>query len=84
LLVFEQLAQKPFEMKTLTDTYLFFYSMLLASNPDCGITFDAFIEACESDADLPKAFGAQLEAATSVNSQFPKEKPSGVKKKRVK
>lgn len=82
LLVFERLTGKPFEVRTLTDTYLFFYSMLLANSPECGITFEGFVDACEADRSLPDAFTRCVDAVATVNRQFPEEK--AVKKKRAK
>ena len=29
--------------------YVFFYSMLLANNPECTLTFDQFIDECDED-----------------------------------
>ena len=34
LFIFEQITNKSFEIKTLLDNYIFFYSMILASNKD--------------------------------------------------
>lgn len=34
LFIFEQITGKAFEIKTLLDNYIFFYSMILANNPD--------------------------------------------------
>jgi hypothetical protein len=81
LCVFERLAGQPFEVRTLTDTYLFFYSMLLANNPDCGITFEDFVSACDADRSLPEVFTRCMDSAIAVNRQFPEEKE--VKKKRA-
>ncbi|MDR2138268.1 MAG: hypothetical protein LBP50_01770 [Tannerella sp.] len=84
LFVFERLAQKSFEVRTLTDTYLFFYSMLLAGSPECGITFDSFVESCEADAGLSEVFSECVRSAVRVGRQFPEEPEEAVKKKRAK
>ena len=34
LFIFEQITGRPFKIETLMDNYLFYYSMLLANNPD--------------------------------------------------
>lgn len=49
LFIFEQLSGKSFTLETLLDQYIFFYSMILANNPECTITFDQFIDVCDED-----------------------------------
>ena len=49
LFIFEQLSGKSFTLETLLDQYIFFYSMILANNPECTLTFDQFIDECDED-----------------------------------
>ena len=49
LFIFEQITGKPFEIKTLLDNYVFFYSMILANNQDTPILWDDFIDAIDND-----------------------------------
>ena len=49
LFIFEQITGKPFEIKTLLDHYLLFYSMILANNNDDIIQWDDFIDALDKD-----------------------------------
>lgn len=49
LFIFEQITGKPFEIKTLLDNYVFFYSMVLANNQDKPILWDDFIDAIDND-----------------------------------
>lgn len=49
LFIFEQITKKPFEIKTLLDNYIFFYSMILANNPDDVLDWNVFIDALDSD-----------------------------------
>ena len=49
LFIFEQITGKAFEIKTLLDNYIFFYSMILANNPDNILDWNVFIDALESD-----------------------------------
>ena len=44
LFIYEQITGKAFELKTITDEYLFFYCVLLANNPDSSLTFEELIE----------------------------------------
>ena len=53
LFIFEQICNKPFEIKTLLDNYVFFYSLLLASNKNKEVpSFDEFIDALDNDKTL--------------------------------
>ena len=49
LFIFVQLFGKAFEIKTLLDNYIFFYSMILANNPDNILDWNVFIDALDSD-----------------------------------
>ena len=46
LFIYEQITGKAFELKTITDEYLFF---LMANNPDSSLTFEELIEAVDED-----------------------------------
>lgn len=52
LFIFEQITNKPFKIETLLDNYIFFYSMLLASNRDNVLQWDDFIDALDADRTL--------------------------------
>lgn len=52
LFIFEQITKKPFEIKSLLDNYIFFYSMIIANNPDDIIEWDDFIDALDNDKNL--------------------------------
>lgn len=52
LFIFEQITGKPFEIKTLLDNYIFFYSMILANNPDNVLDWDEFLDALDGDKEL--------------------------------
>lgn len=52
LFIFEQITGKPFEIKTLLDNYIFFYSMILANNTENPIQWDDFINAIDNDKKL--------------------------------
>lgn len=48
LFIFEQITKKPFEMNTLLDNYVFFYSIILANNEDV-LEWNEFIDALDND-----------------------------------
>lgn len=52
LFIFEQITGKPFEIKTLLDNYIFFYSLILANNPDNPLQWEEFLEAIDNDSNL--------------------------------
>lgn len=53
LFIFEQITNRPFEIKTLLDNYIFFYSMILASNKDKEpLDWDEFIDALDESPNL--------------------------------
>ena len=56
LFIYEQITGKAFELKTITDEYLFFYCILLANNPDKQLSFDELIEAMDDDMNLMLEF----------------------------
>ena len=49
LFIFEQVTGRPFKIETLLDNYLFYYSMLLANNPDSAMLWDEFIDELDKD-----------------------------------
>lgn len=54
LFIFEAITKKQFKIETLLDNYIFFYSMILASNPDKKtLDWDVFLDALDEN---PKLF----------------------------
>ena len=64
MFIFEQITKKPFQIETLLDNYVYFYSILLASNPDNLIDWDEFIDALDND---PSIFKQLNEILTKNN-----------------
>lgn len=52
IFLFEQITKAAFELKTITDSYIFFYCMLLANNPDNILDWDDFVDALDNDKTL--------------------------------
>lgn len=52
LFIFEQITGKSFEIKSILDNYVFFYSMILANNEENVISWDDFIDAVDNDPKL--------------------------------
>lgn len=68
--VFEGLAQKRYEGKTLSEDYLLFYSNLIANNKEFTLGLDAFIEALKLDESPYTIFSEFLMQWSRVNAQF--------------
>ena len=47
MFVFEEIADKPFEVKTLLDSYIFAYACLVSNQDNPSLEFDAFIDWCD-------------------------------------
>lgn len=81
LFIFEQITGKTFEIKTLLDNYIFFYSMILANNPDNVLEWDEFLDALDSDIELQKQLNKLVEDYQKKDSIFEKvDTTSGEKK----
>lgn len=52
LFIFERITGKAFMIQTVLDNYVLFYSILLANNPDCVISWDEFIDALDNNPSL--------------------------------
>ena len=49
LFLWEQIAGRPFEVKTTLDNYLYYYCLILANNKDCDLDWDGFLDATDND-----------------------------------
>jgi len=49
LFIFEQITKKTFKIDSLMDNYIFFFSILLANNPDNKLSWDEFCDALDAD-----------------------------------
>lgn len=61
LFIFERITGKSFGINSLLDNYLFFYSMILANNPDNPLSWDEFIDALDNDKTLLKQLSKVVE-----------------------
>lgn len=81
LFIMEQITGKPFQVKTLLDNYIFFYSMILANNQDKILDWNVFIDALDND---PNLFKQLTEIGNSFNkkdSMFQQDEDGESKKK---
>lgn len=60
LFLYEQITGKAFELNSTMDTFIFYYCMVLANNPDTKLTFDEFIDAFDDEPKLAAKFSQIL------------------------
>lgn len=70
LFIFEQITGRPFKIETLMDNYLFYYSMLLANNPDNIMTWDDFLNALDDEPRLMLEMNAIVEGQRKQTELF--------------
>lgn len=61
LFTYEEIAGHPYKGEKSIDTYLLFYSMVMANNAEFSMSFDEFIDACDADMSLYQAFVGVVE-----------------------
>ena len=81
LFIMEQITGKPFQVTTLLDNYIFFYSMILANNPDNILDWNDFIDALDNDPNLFKQLTEISNSFTKKDSMFQQDEDGKSKKK---
>ncbi len=77
LFIFEQITGRPFKIETLLDNYLFYYSMLLANNPDNTMLWDDFLDALDTDPTLMIEMNRIVEEQRKQSELFNTEENDG-------
>lgn len=67
MLLFEQIANKAFEIKTMFDEYVLFYASILGANKECDLDFDVFIEWAEENPNALNEFTELIIARRKKN-----------------
>lgn len=70
LFIFEQITGKPFKMETTLDSYLFFYSMILANNKENPLEWDTFLDALDENPLLLKEMEVVMKDEAGKNNLF--------------
>lgn len=73
LFIFEQITGRPFEIKTMLDNYIFFYSVIIANNPDNILDWDDFIDALDESPNLLTEFTELNQEQNKVDTLFNSE-----------
>lgn len=85
LFIWEQITGKSFKIENMLDNYLFFYSMILANNPDEILAWDDYLNAMDEDPTLFKRMSDIIEEQQKKDNLFTTEekdkKSKGTKKK---
>ena len=72
--IYERVTGGPFTAGALMNEYILLYSLLLACNEDFTMSFDQFIDACDEDNEIFRAF---REWFVSILKQMALTNPSG-------
>ena len=80
LFIFEQITGRPFEIKTMLDNYIFFYSVIIANNPDNILDWDDFIDALDESPNLLTEFTELNQEQNKVDTLFNLEESKEEKK----
>ena len=70
LFLFETIAKKPFKLECLLDTYLFYYCMILANNPDTTLDWDEYLDSMDADPQLFKKMSEIIEQQQKKDEIF--------------
>lgn len=73
IILFERIADKPFEVKSLTDWILLVYACILSANSDFLIGFDEFVDKIEQT-EIEKAIDF-ISKKMNVSGQFSENTP---------
>ena len=76
LFIWEQITGKSFKIENMLDNYIFFYSMILANNPDETLDWDTFLDALDADPTLFKKMSDIIEEQQKKDNLFTNEEKS--------
>lgn len=74
MFVFEEIADKPFEVKTLLDTYIFAYSCLVSNQDNPSLEFDEFIDWCDTHTEVIEEFNRFMDEESKKRTNPGKKK----------
>ena len=74
MFVFEEMAGKPFEVKTLLDTYIFCYSCIISNKDNPPLDFNEFIDFCDNHSEVIQEFTQFIERKAQLRKEEDKKK----------
>lgn len=69
MFIWEEMVGKPFEIKTLFDTYCFCFSCIIANPDNPSLDFTDFIDWCDEHPEVMVEFNTFLENETKLRNQ---------------
>lgn len=84
-MLFEQMLSKPFNIETLTDTYVLLYCFLMATNKPFDITFEQYMDLLDENPAAVREFNTWFAEETALQAQAAnpeKKDKKGAKKAR--
>lgn len=83
LFIFEQITGKAFKIENLLDNYIFFYSMILANNPDNILDWDVFLNCIDDNPNLFQEMNDIVNDEEKKNKVFDKKEGKAKTTKKV-
>lgn len=74
MFVFEEITDKPFEIKRLLDTYIFAYACLVSNPDNPSLEFDAFIDWCDKYPEVMDEFNKFMDEENKKRTNTGKKK----------
>ena len=81
MFVFEEIADKPFEIKTLLDTYIFAYACIVSNQDNPSLEFNEFIDWCDSHPEVMEGFNVWMSEEMKKRELLGKKKETKKGKK---
>lgn len=71
---FEEITGKPFEVKTLLDTYILAYACIISNKDNPSLDFNEFIDACDENPGIIEEFNKFIDSEMKRRNAFNKKK----------
>lgn len=81
MFAFEEMVGKPFEIKTMLDTYCFCYACIIVNPENPQIEFNEFIDYCDGHPEVMEEFNEFVENEMKRRDVFNKDKKKVTRKK---
>lgn len=74
MFVWEEITGKPFEVKTLLDTYILAYSCIISNKDNPPLDFNEFIDFCDNHSEVIQEFTQFIESKAQLRKEEDKKK----------
>ena len=74
MFVFEEMLDKPFEVKTLMDTYVFCYACIISNKDNPPLDFSEFIDHSDNHPEIIQEFTQFIESKAQLRKEEDKKK----------